>query len=247
MQSPHTEGAEAGFPRTTGFYRNPPLLAVLVDICERLHMRRNPVRVHVFAESTGEETWSLLFELIRRGIDNDVALEASDVDASCVLAARRAEYSSIAVSTIPPEVRDRFLYRRGERYFVRPLIRHRVKHRRIDVRLRAGQPGSVDLALFHNVLVHMTDEDQIGSLLSLRSAQAPGGYLSLGGVPIAGLRPYLEELGYRRFELCAQEIHEAWETQRKAWLAKTTPYWALPPFEPERALDFYTIYRLGDD
>jgi hypothetical protein len=246
MHSPPTVGEDAQFPRYTSFYRNVPLLKTLLEICESLLTRRRPVRVHVFAESTGEETWSLLFELVRHriDIDNDVCVQASDLDASCVSIARAGTYTSSAVSRIPPDIRDRFLSHNGETFSVRHLLRRRVEHCCMDVRLSAGPPGSVDLSLFQNVLVHMPEADQIKAVLNLRSAQAPGGFLSLGGVPMGSLTPVLEELGYHPFESHVHEIHDAWESQRQAWLSKKMPYWALPPFQPERALDFCTIYRL---
>jgi hypothetical protein len=241
------QSSNGQFPIKTLFYRNLALLEMLGDLCESLLARRSPIRVHVFAESTGQETWSLLFELIRREIADRIELEASDIDAGCVLAARQAVYAPTAIVPVPPDAKERFLSQRGEDFVVRSPVRRLVTHRRLDVRRSAGMPDAVELALFQNVLVHMPEADQKASLANLRRAQAPGGFLSLGGVPIADLRPFLAELGYRPVELRIQEIHDGWEIQRKAWLAKKNLPWALPPFDPERPLDFCTVYRLDAD
>lgn len=232
---------------TTSFYRNPEQLAVVVTWLHAAVATRGAVSAHVFAQSSGQETWTLLFEVERAGLLDHVTINASDVRPEAVLAARKAVYGKDEVSAVPLDVRTGGFGKVAAGYKVRNVLRSRVRHKQIDIGCMPAV-GPFDLILCQNVLVHMEQNEAEQVLANIAKVQAPGGLLALGGVRIEPFLELLGRLGYRPLLERVEAIYEGWTIQRRGWQEppKASPYWALPPFDRQNPERCCSLFVLGD-
>ncbi len=239
------EYAPENFPTTTSFFRNQPLLDALGDFVVGLLDVGISPDIHVFAESTGQETWSLLLDFERRSIANKINLAASDFLEENVATASRGFYKSVA--GIPPDILANAIDRVNGGFQISSRFRDRVSHQCIDLRsTRLASP--VHVALFNNALIHMPARDQEAALNNLRKSQeklSGQGLLCIGGMLQEPLLPLLKQLGYRVSANTRQaEIFEAWSSQRRAWRPDNPLYWTLPPYDPGNPENFATLFVL---
>jgi len=220
-------------------------LDTLVRLCEELHRSNGFVRIHIFAESRGEETFTLAIALHHAGLFDVCEISASDIDPSFVAIAQTGVIDRRNYSRIPAYARKYFTRDSSGSYRLDSRISSRISHDIVDVLAPTHQAsGPYHLVLMQNLLVHLTPEQQRTALQNAASCQAAGGYLALGGVQTGHLQDHLISLGYSPILVNAREIYEGWEIQRNAWFRCDRPYWALPPFDPDLEIAKYaTLFR----
>jgi chemotaxis methyl-accepting protein methylase len=93
----------------TYFFRYPLYMAVLQTLLDR-HPKDRPFRVLSAACSSGEEAYSVVFALLDRAVEAGVTLQidATDVRARAIAAARRGIYGQWSFRNVPAVERSRF-------------------------------------------------------------------------------------------------------------------------------------------
>jgi len=133
----------------------------------------------------GEEAYSLallLRETAQEALDRySTTIYGTDIEPECLRAAREARYSAASLKSVPGHWRQRYFTATGGEYVVRPALRCLVHFKRHSV-LDPVPFGRIDLVVFRNVLIYMTDALQEQVLLSVHGVLNPGGYLVLGKV-----------------------------------------------------------------
>jgi chemotaxis protein methyltransferase CheR len=133
----------------------------------------------------GEEPYSLAILLSEAAPEavsrHSTAIYGTDIEPDCLRAARRGRYSAVSLKSVPARWTQRYFDAVGTEYEVVPDIRRMVyfKHHSI---LDPIPFGRIDLMVFRNVLIYMTDPLQEQVLLRLAGALNAGGYLVLGKV-----------------------------------------------------------------
>jgi chemotaxis protein methyltransferase CheR len=137
----------------------------------------------------GEEAYSLALLLWETAQDTlgrySATIYGTDIELECLRAARDGRYPAASLKSLPAHWRQRYFSPAGVQYAVGPKLRSLVHFKRHSV-LDPAPFGRIDLVVFRNVLIYMTDALQEQVLLSLHGALNPGGYLVLGkveGVP----------------------------------------------------------------
>jgi len=133
----------------------------------------------------GEEAYSLALLLHEAALDAlarySITIYGTDIEPGCLRAAREGRYSAASLKSMPPHWRQRYFTAAGADYVVRPALRDFV-HFKLHSLLDPVPFGRIDLVVFRNVLIYMTDALQEQVLLSIHSALNPDGYLILGKV-----------------------------------------------------------------
>ena len=133
----------------------------------------------------GEEAYSLALLLREAALDAldrySTTIYGTDIDPGCLRMAREGRYSAASLKSMPPHWKQRYFTAEGAEYVVRPGLRGLV-HFKLHSLLDPVPFGRIDLVVFRNVLIYMTDALQEQVLLSIHSALNPGGYLILGKV-----------------------------------------------------------------
>lgn len=240
-----TNFSKTGIPATSLIFRNPAQIAFLVHVCRELIASKGNVRIKVFAESRGEETFGLAVSLDYAGLFDACELHASDVDPKFVAIAQSGIIEKRNFSRLPNYARSYFSIDQGGFYTLSPSIRNRIVHSVVDVLKPEQMHGSYDLICLQNLLCHFSTADQVTAINNVARCQRVGGYLVLGGVKTAHLRSDLISLGYSPVEDSAQKIYEGWDIQIRAWFRSPRPYWALPPVDLARPpTEYATMFRL---
>jgi two-component system CheB/CheR fusion protein len=142
-----------------------------------------PIRLWSAGCASGEEAYSLamLFgeilgpdELRRR-----VKIYATDVDEEQLAEARHATYDRQTVSSLPPELLERYFEPAGQRFQFRPDLRRTVIFGRNDL-VQDAPISRIDLLTCRNTLMYFTPETQARILARFHFALADGGTLFLG-------------------------------------------------------------------
>lgn len=175
----------------TRFYRNAETwnlvrATLLAELCAH---ETAEIRAWSAGCASGEEPYTLAM-LLADYLDqqgrgdrlNQVTIDATDIDRSCLERARAATYRPESLSEFPPGFVERYFeHSRGE-YQVIERIRRRVVFRELD--LSTGPPPRLDyhLILCRNVVIYFGRPTQERVFSVFADALAPGGFLVLGKV-----------------------------------------------------------------
>jgi chemotaxis protein methyltransferase CheR len=173
------------------FLRNPTtfhaiqqeVLPALLD--EKARTGARALRFWSAGCACGEEAYSLALLLLEAAPEavrrHATAIYGTDIEPDCLAVARVGRYPAASLRGMPARWRQEHFRPVGAGYEVGPALRRLVyfKHHNIldPVLLRR-----IDMVVFRNVLIYMTEALQERILLGLAEALNPGGYLVLGKV-----------------------------------------------------------------
>jgi chemotaxis protein methyltransferase CheR len=173
------------------FLRNPSTFhAIQTDVIpailsEKARTGGRALRLWSVGCACGEEPYSLAIllceaapEAVRR---HSTAIYGTDIEPDCLRAARGGRYAAISLKSVPVHWKQRYFAPVGTEYEVVPELRRLVYFKSHSI-LDPVPFGRIDLMVFRNVLIYMTDSLQEQVVLRLTAALNPGGYLVLGKV-----------------------------------------------------------------
>jgi chemotaxis protein methyltransferase CheR len=173
------------------FFRNPTTFRAIETeilpaiLAEKGRTGSHALRLWSVGCSCGEEPYSLallLRETAREALGRySTTIYGTDIEPECLRAAREGRYVETSLKTVPAAWRRRYFTHDGARYTVGPELRRLVHFKRHSV-LDPVAFGRIDLVVFRNVLIYMTEVLQEQVLLGVHGAMNPGGYLILGKV-----------------------------------------------------------------
>lgn len=181
----------------TSFFRDPAVFealqtSVLPRLCARIG---RPLRAWTIGVATGEEAWSLAMLLdVATEATGGFELLATDVDATCLAAARAGRYPGAAAADVPQALRARYLSAVvDDDVLVAAALRDRVRfavHDLVGPRLapREAVVASFDLVVLRNVLIYFDPRLQGIAVRRAASVLPKGGALVLGpveSIPVA--------------------------------------------------------------
>ncbi len=139
----------------------------------------------------GEEPYSLALLLMEVAPDAirrySTAIYGTDVDPGCLRLAQEGRYPAISLKSVPARWKQRYFTPVETDYRLAPEVR-RMVHFKLHSILDPVPFGRIDLAVFRNVLIYMTEQLQERVLLAVHGALNVGGFLVLGKVEgLAGL------------------------------------------------------------
>lgn len=137
--------------------------------------------------STGQEPYSLAMLLLDRcpeASKYDIRILATDIDPYVLQTAREARYSEEVATSLPDNLRSRFLAARTDRNDL-PLevdaeVRRLVTFRELNLLAPWPMRRPFDLVLCRNVVIYFDRKTQIRLWRRFHDALHPGGHLMLG-------------------------------------------------------------------
>ena len=133
----------------------------------------------------GEETYSLALLLCETAKDvlarYSTTIYGTDIEPECLRLAREGRYPAAAFKSMPARWRQRYFATDGTQYRAGPTLRDLVHFKRHNI-LESVPFGRIDLVVFRNVLIYMSDALQEQVLLRIHGVLNPGGFLVLGKV-----------------------------------------------------------------
>jgi chemotaxis protein methyltransferase CheR len=173
------------------FFRNPATFRAIQKevlpaiLAEKERTGSRALRFWSAGCACGEEAYSLALLLSVTAEEAltkySATIYGTDIEAECLRVARQGRYTTASVRSIPAHWRQRYFSSDGGEYTVGPELRNLV-HFKLHSVLNPPPFGRIDLVVFRNVLIYMTDALQEQVLLSLHGVLNPGGYLVLGKV-----------------------------------------------------------------
>ena len=173
------------------FFRNPSTfraieheaLSSILSDKERIGARA--LRFWSVGCACGEEPYSLALLLMEVAPDvtrrYSTAIYGTDVDPGCLRLAQEGRYPAISLKSLPARWKQRYFTPVGTDYHLAPEVR-RMVHFKLHSILDPVPFGRIDLAVFRNVLIYMTEQLQERVLLAVHGALNVGGFLVLGKV-----------------------------------------------------------------
>lgn len=182
----------------TSFFRHAAHFTALSEVVlpERIAARAGaPVRILSAGCSCGAEPASIAI-LAREAFPHldPAAFEVVgvDVSADAIRRARAGVYTPWQLRHVPPPSLRRWFSPAGPNHVLAAPIRSAVTYRRANL-LRPGsdvlRPGSWDVIVCRNVLIHLTAAARDTLIDALAAALKPGGFLLPGPSDIIGRRP----------------------------------------------------------
>ncbi len=173
------------------FFRNPSTFrAIQADVLpalltEKQRSGSRALRLWSVGCACGEEPYSLAILLCEAAKEIvgvfSTAIYGTDIDRECLRLAKEGVYPRNGLSHLPARWRTEYFREAGGRYAVSPAVRRLVFFREHDI-LNVPPFQRIDLLMFRNVLIYMTDALQERVLLALHGALNAGGFLVLGKV-----------------------------------------------------------------
>jgi len=133
----------------------------------------------------GEEAYSLAILLLEANPATrgkfSCSVYATDIEPECLRVAEKGTYGPASLLAVPPRLRQRYFQPADERFQVVPALRQIVYFKLHNI-LTPPPFRRIDLLLFRNVLIYMSESLQRKVLALLHDALNLGGYLVLGKV-----------------------------------------------------------------
>ncbi len=173
----------------TYFYREEYQFRCLVQsILPEVTRRKRPgepVRIWSVPCSTGEEPYSIAFQLLDTWPDvdrYDVEIVATDIDTTVLEQAKRGLYGDRSVQHVPKATLERYTRRVRGAYEVIPDIRDSIAFARVNLSdsLSTRQFRNFDVVFCRNLLIYFDDASRRGAAQTLYEALDPGGFVCLG-------------------------------------------------------------------
>lgn len=175
---------EALVVHETFFFRElEPLRVMVSHFVEPLVARGERPRIWCAASSTGEEPLTVAMLLAGAKLLSGVDLIASDVSATVLARARRAQYAPRTLRRVPiPAFAKNYVADTAEGVYVAPELRSAIDWRQINLMNAAEVEaiGEVDVILCRNVLIYFRDGLARRVVDALAARLRPGGALFVG-------------------------------------------------------------------
>ncbi len=173
------------------FFRNPTAFEAIrrrvLPVLQAEKIRSEEILLRVWSAgcACGEEAYSLailFLEVLPDTVRKPAcAIYGTDIEPDCLRQAREGRYPAGSLVHVPERWRRRYFTAVGGMYQVRPMLRRLVYFRTHNI-LDPPPFGRLDLIVFRNVLIYMTEGLQERVLGGLHAALKPGGFLVLGKV-----------------------------------------------------------------
>ena len=199
----------------TYFYREDHQLRCLSSdlLAERVKDKRpgETVRIWSVPCSTGEEPYSIAIWLLENWPDVDVydiEIVGSDIDTSCLTAARQGEFGQRALMRLEPALVEKYFVPIGkERWQIVSDLRDSVQFTSANLMDSAetSRHGKFDVIFCRNVLIYFDDASRRLAAENLFDNLAPGGFICLGHTesmsrisPLFEIRRFADAIVYQR-------------------------------------------------
>lgn len=144
-----------------------------------------PVRIWSVPCSTGEEPYSIAFQLLDTWpeVDQyDIEIVASDIDTTVLDQAKRGLYGERAIQHVPKATLERYTRRVRGAYEVIPDIRDSIAFARVNLSdpLSTRQFRNFDVVFCRNLLIYFDDASRRDAAQTIYDALKPGGFVCLG-------------------------------------------------------------------
>jgi chemotaxis protein methyltransferase CheR len=173
------------------FYRNPSTFrAIEAEVLPAILLSKERsgsrvLRVWSAGCACGEETYSLALLMLEAAPEiaarQSTTIYGTDIEPDCLEIARVGRYPALSLKALPARWRQQYFTQAGDGYEVMPALRRLVFFRRHNI-LDSVPFRRLDLVVFRNVLIYMTEALQERVLMGLHEALNPGGFLVLGKV-----------------------------------------------------------------
>jgi chemotaxis protein methyltransferase CheR len=173
------------------FFRNPSTFrAIQEEVLPSLQGEKQTgggraLRLWSVGCACGEEPYSLAILLLETAPsavrEYSTAIYGTDIEPACLRQAKEARYPAASLAHVPVQWRQRYFRQEGNGHRLLDEVRRLVFFKMHNV-LDPPPFGRIDLVVFRNVLIYMTEQLQERVLLGLYEALNPGGYLVLGKV-----------------------------------------------------------------
>ena len=173
----------------TYFYREEYQFRCLVrSILPEIVRRKTPgapVRIWSVPCATGEEPYSIAFQLLDTWpeVDQyDIEIVASDIDTTVLDQAKRGLYGDRAVQHVPRATLERYTRRVSGAYEVIADIRDSIAFARVNLSdpLSTRQFRNFDVVFCRNLLIYFDDASRRDAAQTIYDALRPGGFVCLG-------------------------------------------------------------------
>ncbi|MDA8869906.1 PAS domain-containing protein [Rhizobiaceae bacterium] len=171
----------------TQFFRDPELFDRLrTEVIPEIVKGKGPddaIRIWCPGCSSGEEPYSIAMLLAEESARQDcrakVRIFATDIDPVMVARVRAAEYPLSAANDVPPDLFDRYLMAKGDRYEVDPELRKMVN---VSLHSVTRDPpfSRIDLIVCRNLLIYFTNKLQSRVITLFHQSLRPDGHLFIG-------------------------------------------------------------------
>lgn len=171
----------------TSFFRDPASWQYLAEVAVPNLLAAKPpaepVRSWSAGCASGREAYSLAImfaeALGREAFRERVTIYATDLDESEIEYARRASYTEREMEAMPPNLREKYFERQGNRYACVKDVRRAVIFARHDL-LQDAPISRIDLLCCRNTLMYFNSEGQAKAMSRLYYALNENGLLFLG-------------------------------------------------------------------
>jgi chemotaxis protein methyltransferase CheR len=144
-----------------------------------------PVRIWSVPCSTGEEPYSIAFQLLDTWPEvdqHDIEIVASDIDTTVLDQAKRGLYGDRSVQHVPKATLERYTHRVRGAYEVISDIRESIAFARVNLSdpLSTRQFRNFDVVFCRNLLIYFDDASRRDAAQTIYDALRPGGFVCLG-------------------------------------------------------------------
>lgn len=121
------------------------------------------IRIWSAGCARGEEAYSVVISHLESGIHLDggrLQIIATDISHDAVNKARKAIYTNWALRGVPKEIQQHYFSVLGDQLILKEQIRQKVQFEATSIQdmLRRTPPDSIDIVIFRNVAIYLTDQ-----------------------------------------------------------------------------------------
>lgn len=233
----------------TRFMRNRPLYQTICDEAAGSNFDP-PIRLAVFACSTGAEVFSIRW-MLSQLVSSPIKTIGSDISQECVEACRTAQYaaSDERLDGLSRSEKEAMFDVHGDMLVVKPSIQSDIDWMPLDISDAnlVSSLGPQHIVVANHVLIHMSDEVAESSFRNLASIVMPGGLLCITGVSLDVRTHVARALKLQPIKRRIREIHHGYLPILSDWPCE---YWGLEPYDashPDHDYRYVSLFRVSGD
>ena len=162
---------------------------VVPEICDRVVVPNQQIRIWIAGCSTGEEAYSIaacfLDYIDRHNLLLELKIFATDVDKRSLELAGQGRYPDSVVANIPPDLLQNYFTPQGGRYVVSERLRKCVIFAQHNL-IKDPPFNQLDMVTCRNLLIYLQSAAQSRVLTEFAFALKQGGFLFLGSSESTG-------------------------------------------------------------
>jgi len=144
----------------TYFFRETPQIEEMIKQAKKLEYK---AEILCAPSSSGDEPYSIVIMFLEAGfLPKDFHIVGIDISESIIEKAKNAIYNERSLHRVNQEIKDKYFYKKGDKYFLKEIVKEKVTFRCVNIFDETlGNLRKFDFIFSRNMMIYFDKETKI--------------------------------------------------------------------------------------